>query len=111
MRQIVSQNLSGTKATITFSDGIPSMPPTEGNNALVKVVSQVSTALGYGEVVAGDPSSRGAGDISYVAEYLDCLDGFGASGKGAHAPGETLFIKDYPKLIKRAALVIYQLTR
>ena len=111
MRQIVSQNLSGTKATITFSDGIPSMPPTEGNNALVKVVSQVSTALGYGEVVAGDPGSRGAGDISYVAEYLDCLDGFGASGKGAHAPGETLFIKDYPKLIKRAALVIYQLTR
>ena len=111
MRQIVSQNLSGTKATITFSDGIPSMPPTEGNNAFVKVVSQVSTALGYGEVVAGDPGSRGAGDISYVAEYLDCLDGFGASGKGAHAPGETLFIKDYPKLIKRAALVIYQLTR
>jgi glutamate carboxypeptidase len=87
------------------------MPPTAGNEALVKVVSGISERMGFGEVKAGDPASRGAGDISYVADYLDCLDGFGASGKGAHAPGETLHLKEYPKLIKRAALVIYQLTR
>lgn len=111
MRKIVAQNLNGTKATISFVDGIPSMPPTAGNEALVKVVSGISERMGLGEVKAGDPASRGAGDISYVADYLDCLDGFGASGKGAHAPGETLYLKEYPKLIKRAALVIYQLTR
>jgi glutamate carboxypeptidase len=111
MRQIVAQNLKGTHATIKFMDGIPSMPPTAGNDALVKVVSDISTRLGYGEVKAGDPGSRGAGDISYVADYLDCLDGFGASGKGAHAPGETINLNDLPKLINRAALVIYTLTR
>lgn len=111
MRNIVSQNLPGTKATINFKDGIPSMPPTPGNEALVSVVSDVSKAMGYGDVRAGNPGSRGAGDISYVASYLDCLDGLGASGRGAHAPGETLNLNEFPKLMKRAALVIYRLTR
>jgi len=111
MREIVAKNLPGTKASITFKDGIPSMPPTAGNEALVKVVNDVSVALGYGVVKAGDPGSRGAGDISYVAEYLDCIDGLGASGRGAHAPGETINLYEFPKLIRRAALVIYRLTR
>ena len=111
MREIVSQHLAGSKATIHFKDGIPSMPPTPGNEALVKVVNGVSMSLGYGEVKAGDPGSRGAGDISYIAEYLDCLDGLGASGKGSHAPGEIINLKEYPKLIKRASLLIYKLTR
>ena len=110
MRQIVSQHLAGSKATISFRDGIPSMPPTPGNEALVKVVNDVSVSLGYGPVKAGDPGSRGAGDISYIASYIDCLDGLGASGKGSHAPGETINLKEYPKLIKRAALLIYALT-
>lgn len=111
MRRIVSQHLAGSKATITFKDGIPSMPPTAGNEALVKFVSDISMAMGYGEVKAGDPGSRGAGDISYIANYLDCLDGLGASGKGSHAPGEIINLAEYPKLIKRAALLIYRLTR
>ena len=111
MRQIVTQNLPGTKATIQFKDGIPSMPPTPGNNSLVKILSNISSALGYGAVEAGNPGSRGAGDISYVAKYLDCLDGLGASGKGAHAPGEIINLNEYPKLIKRTALLLYRLTR
>jgi glutamate carboxypeptidase len=111
MRQIVSQSLAGTKATINFKDGIPSMPPTPGNDSLVKVVNGISMAMGYGEVEAGNPGSRGAGDISYIAEYLDCLDGLGASGRGAHAPGETINLNEYQKLLKRAALVIYRLSR
>ena len=111
MRQIVSRNLPQTQATISFMDGIPSMPPTVGNAALLKILSNVSLALNYGEVKAGDPGKRGAGDISYVANYLECLDGLGASGKGAHAPGETINLNEYPKLIKRTALMIYRLTR
>jgi len=111
MRQIVTQSLPGTKAAIRFKDGIPSMPPTTGNNALVKITSDISKALGYGEVRPGDPGSRGAGDISYVAQWLDCLDGLGASGGGAHAPGEVINLNEYPKLIKRTALLIYRLTR
>lgn len=111
MRQITAQNLAGTKAVISFKDGIPSMPPTAGNEALVKTVNEVSIALGYGEVAAGNPGARGAGDISYIAKYMDCLDGLGASGKGAHAPGETINLNEFPKLIKRNALLIYRLTR
>lgn len=111
MRQIVSKNLAGAKASISFKDGIPSMPPTAGNDALVKVLSNICIAMGYGEVKAGNPGSRGAGDISYIANYLDCLDGLGASGRGSHAPGEVIDLNEYPKLIKRTALLIYRLTR
>lgn len=111
MREIVSQSLPGTKATISFVDGIPSMPPTEGNTKLAAQLSEVSEALGFGKVNPGNPGSRGAGDISYVAEYVDCLDGLGASGRGAHAPGETINLYEYPKLTKRAAVFIYRLTR
>jgi len=111
MRGIVGQSLPGTKATISFSDGIPSMPPTAGNTKLATQLSEVSEALGFGKVSPGNPGSRGAGDISYVAKYLDCLDGLGASGRGAHAPGETINLKEYPKLIQRTAVFLYRLTR
>lgn len=111
MREIVGQSLPGTKARITFSDGIPSMPPTEGNTKLAAQLSEVSEALGFGKVSPSNPGSRGAGDISYVAKNLDCLDGLGASGRGAHAPGETINLKEYPKLIQRTAVFLYRLTR
>ena len=111
MLQIVAQHLAGTTATISFSDGIPAMPPTEGNLALASMVNEVSINLGYGTVAPGNPGLRGAGDISYIAHYLNCLDGLGASGRGAHAPGETINLKEYPKLIKRTALLLYRLTR
>lgn len=111
MREIVSRNLSGTSATIVFEDGIPSMAPTAGNAAVLTVIDGISKDLGKGPSFAGDPGSRGAGDISYIAAYLDCVDGLGASGKGAHAPGETINLKDLTFLTQRAALLIHRLTR
>ncbi len=110
MKTIVGKNLNGSKASIRFQDGIPSMEPTEGNNKIAKLVDGISQAMGIGATKAGDPGSRGAGDISYVAKYVDCLDGLGASGRGAHAPGETINRKEFPYLIQRAALLIYRLT-
>ncbi|PWK28624.1 glutamate carboxypeptidase [Arcicella aurantiaca] len=111
MREIVSKNLNKTKAEITFQDGIPAMEPTAENEKILAVLNQVSLDLGFGEVKAGDPGSRGAGDISYIAKYVACLDGLGASGKGAHAPGETMNMKEFPKLVQRTALLLYRLTR
>ena len=111
MREIVAQNLAQTSAKISFVDGIPSMAPTEGNNQVLSVINSISMDMGAGATVAGDPGSRGAGDISYVAAYVDCIDGLGASGRGAHAPGETIHLKQLPFLIKRAALTMYRLTR
>jgi glutamate carboxypeptidase len=111
MKNIVDQHLAGTNATISFQDGIPSMAPTEGNEKVLQVISGVTTDMGVGPTKAGDPGSRGAGDISYIAAFVDGIDGMGASGKGAHAPGETINLKDIPFLAKRAALTIYRLTR
>jgi glutamate carboxypeptidase len=111
MKKIVDQNLNGTKATITFTDGIPSMSPKAGNYALVEKLKEVSIDLGFGDVKAGDPGSRGAGDISYVGEYLDCIDGLGASGSGAHSPNETINMKEYPDLLKRSVVFVYRLLK
>lgn len=112
MRAITStNNLPQTRAEISFSDGIPGMEPTVGNLKLVELLNKVSKDLAIGETRAGDPGSRGAGDISYVAKYVDCLDGLGAMGNGAHAPGETIDLKNFSKLIHRAAIFIYRLTK
>jgi len=111
MREIVANNLRQTNAEITFSDGIPSMEPTPGNYALAETLSLVSQDLGFGPVKPGDPGSRGAGDISFVASFMDSLDGLGASGSGAHAPGETINMKQFPSLIKRNTILLYRLTR
>ena len=111
MREIVAKNLHLTDAEITFSDGIPSMEPSPGNYTLAETLSLVSQDLGYGPVKPGDPGSRGAGDISFVSSFMDSLDGLGASGSGAHAPGETINMKQFPSLIKRNTLLLYRLTR
>ncbi|TAF50602.1 MAG: M20 family peptidase [Sphingobacteriia bacterium] len=111
MRKIVAQNLSQTSAEIHFKDGIPAMSPKAGNDSLAALLNRVNLDLGLGPVVPGDPANRGAGDISYIAAYVDCLDGLGASGRGAHAPGETMNTKVFPLLMQRTALLIYRLTR
>ena len=111
MRAIVAASLPGTHASIRFSDGLPSMEPTPGNLRLVSEVDKVSKDMGTGPVGSDDPAVRGAGDISDIAHYLDCLDGLGASGGGAHRAGETINLKQYPLLIQRAAILMYRLSR
>ncbi len=109
MRAIVAASLPGTHATIRFSDGLPSMEPTPGNLRLVGEVDRLSKDMGWGPTGYDDPAVRGAGDISDVAHYMDCLDGLGASGRGAHQAGETINLKQYPLLIQRAAVLLYRL--
>lgn len=111
MKAIVANSLPGTKSTISFSDGLPAMEPTAGNMKLVEMLNKATQEMGIGETTAGDPGARGAGDISDIAQYVDCLDGLGASGDGAHKAGETINLKEFPFLIKRAAVFIYRLTR
>lgn len=111
MRTIVANNLPSTNATITFTDSYPAMGPTEANEELLKKLSDVSEALGFGEVAAYDPGRRGAADISFVADYVDGLDGLGSMGTGAHTPQETINLNTFNALIQRTALFIYRLTR
>lgn len=111
MREIVARSLPGASAKITFSDGIPSMPPTAGNYTILKELDAVSQDLGFGKIEAQDPGERGAGDISYIANIIPGLDGLGATGQNAHARGEYADLDTLPRQIKRTALLIYRLTR
>lgn len=111
MRAIVADHLPSTNATITFTDSYPAMGPTKENKALLKQLSDVSEALGFGEVAAYDPGRRGAADISFVADYVKGLDGLGSMGSGAHTPQETVNLKTFNDLIKRTAVFLYRLTR
>lgn len=111
MSEIVAKNMPGTSAKITFFDGIPAMSPSEGNYGLLKHLDTVSQDLGFGKIEPLDPGDRGAGDISYVANLVPSLDGLGATGGRSHAKGEFADLETLPKQIKRAALLIYRLTR
>ena len=109
MRAIVDQHLPGTSAEIKFEDAYPAMPPTAGGARLVALFDSVSQALGYGPVRAQDPGSRGAGDVSFVAPYIDGMDGLGALGAGAHTPRERVNLNSLVMQAERSAALIYRL--
>ena len=109
MRAVLTNNLPHTSAEISFTDSYPAMPPTEGNYKLLKLLNEVSLSLGQGEVLAYDPGKRGAADISFVAQYVDCLGGLGAMGSGAHTPNETIDLKTFKAITQRTAILIYRL--
>jgi glutamate carboxypeptidase len=111
MREIVARHLPRTEAEIAFEDRYPSMPPTEGNLALLAVLNEVNRDLGAAPMEALDPGRRGAADISFVAPYVDGLAGLGVHGGAAHTPDEWVDLETIPLQIKRAALLIYRLTR
>lgn len=111
MEEIVNSHLPRTTAEFTIYEGYPPMEPTEGNMGLLNVLDELSQDLGLGGVEVYDPGRRGAADISFVANYVDGLDGLGAMGSGAHGPNETINLKTYKELTKRAALLIYRLTQ
>ena len=111
MRAVVARNLPHTHASITFTDGYPPMAPTEGNRRLYRHLSEINEALGRGPMKVLDPARRGAADISFVAPHSDALAGLGALGTGGHSPSETLDLPSLSLATKRAALLIYRLSR
>ena len=111
MRAIVDDHLPGTGATIEFEEGYPAMAPTAGNRALLAQLNGINAALGLEPMAELDPLKRGAGDISFVADKVDGLVGFGAVGHGSHAPGETVELSSFDRQIKRAALLMARLSQ
>lgn len=111
MEGVVARHRPGTSASISFSEGYPAMPPTDGNRALQEMLSEVNQAMGRGPMPALDPARRGAADISFVAPYVDGLAGVGAYGRGGHTPDEALDLATVGLAIKRAAILIHRLTR
>jgi glutamate carboxypeptidase len=112
MRSIVARHLPGTNAEISFADdSYPPMAPTAGNKALLDRLNLINRDLGLPDMGALDPLKRGAGDISFVAEYEDGLVGLGTASTGDHAPGETVDLASIPRQAKRAAILMSRLAR
>ena len=109
MRAIVEESLPRSAATIEFFDAYPSMAPTDGNRELLRVYDAVSQDLGFGPVTEYDPGKRGAGDISFVTDLVDGLDGLGAFGEKSHAPGEYVEIDRLRMQIQRTAILVDRL--
>jgi glutamate carboxypeptidase len=111
MEAIVGQHLPKSGATIAFGEGYPAMAPTAGSRALLGILNQVNRSLGFAAMPELDPMKRGAGDIAFVSPPLPGLAGIGATGEGAHAPGETIDLSAQPINTKRAALLMYRLSK
>jgi glutamate carboxypeptidase len=111
MKKIVADHLPGTTAEITFNEGYPAMPETEGNKALLRDLNKVNRELGLENMEPYNPALRGAGDLSFVAPYVASISGLGSFGRGAHAPGETVELKSQTYQTRRVALYLYELTR
>ena len=112
MREIVARSLPHTTSEIEFHDGYPPMAPTEGNARLLAVYDAASRDLGLGPVTAVDPTKAGAADVSFVAGRVAmALDGIGLSGRDDHTDRETADLRMLPAQTRRAALVIYRLSR
>jgi glutamate carboxypeptidase len=112
MREIVAKHLPQTSATIEFDDGYPPMAPTAGNRRLLALYDQASRDLGFGPVVAVDPSRAGAADVSFVAAKVPMLiDGVGLSGHDDHTEKETADLRMLGPLTKRAALLLARLSQ
>lgn len=111
MRQIVDRHLPLTTAEIDIQDLYPAMPPVERNKAILEKLNQVNRDLNVETVEPFDASERGAGDISFVAPYVASLSGMGAVGENTHSPQETADVSRMGLQMRRAALLIYRLTR
>jgi glutamate carboxypeptidase len=109
MKEIAAGNLPGTSASLSFDDGYPGMPPTDGNRALLAVFDQASQALGWPAIEALPPERRGAGDIAFVADIVPSLDGLGVEGAGSHSPEEQVRLPSLKMAAERAAVLMGRL--
>jgi glutamate carboxypeptidase len=111
MKAVVSDGpLARTEATLTFADGYPSLPPTEGNARLLAEYDRASRDLGFGPVAAVSPDRAGAADVSFISgDVQSIIDGIGLMGHDDHSPSETADLGTLPSQTKRAAILLYRL--
>ena len=112
MRQVVAARLPHTSATISFDDGYPPLAPVAGNRRLLAVYDRVSRDLGFGPVGMDNPAKAGAADVSFTAGIVPmAMDGIGLAGWDDHTVKEVADLRALPLLTKRAAVLLYRLTR
>jgi len=113
MKAVVAERpLPQTQATLTFEDGYPSLPPTEGNAQLLAEYDRASRDLGFGPVAAVSPDRAGAADVSFLsAQVKSIIDGIGLMGHDDHSPQETADLSTLPSQTKRAAVLLYRISQ
>ncbi len=112
MRAVVREHLPRTEAEIIFDDGYPPLAPTDGNRRLLSILDDVSQDLGLGEMTGVDPRRAGAADVSFVAGRVDmAIDGLGLTGGNDHTVDEFADLRMIGVQAKRAAVLMYRLTR
>ena len=111
MRDIVAHHLERANAEIHFEEGYPAMAPTAASQSLFDHLAKINLDLGFKPLKEGDPASRGAGDIAFVAHDLPGLVGMGAAGKGAHAVGETVDLTSLDPQAERTAILVARLSQ
>ncbi len=112
MRAVVREHLPRTEAEIIFDDGYPPLAPTDGNRRLLSILDDVSQDLGLGEMTGVDPRRAGAADVSFVAGRVDmAIDGLGLTGGNDHTVDEFADLRIIGVQAKRAAVLMYRLTR
>ena len=111
MKAVVAEApLGQTQATLTFDDGYPSLPPTEGNARLLAEYDRASRDVGAGAVAAVSPDRAGAADVSFISGIVpNIIDGIGLMGQNDHSPSETADLSTLPSQTKRAAILLYRL--
>jgi glutamate carboxypeptidase len=113
MTAVLADNpLAQTEATLTFEDGYPSLPPTEGNARLLAEYDRASRDTGSGPVAAVSPDRAGAADVSFISgEVKSIIDGIGLMGHDDHSPSETADLSTLPSQTRRAAILLYRLNQ
>lgn len=112
MRFVAGQSLPGTSAEITFDDGYPPLPPSEGNRRLLAMFDQVSRDLGAGGVTPVDPRNAGAADVAFTTGLVDmAIDGLGPGGGDDHTVDEWIDLPTLALQTRRAAVLISRLAK
>lgn len=94
----------GTRLEIAGRIGRPPMEATPGNQHLWQLAHTAAADLGLDLT---QETAGGGSDGNTTSLYTPTLDGLGAVGDGAHAPGEFVYLDS---LIERAALTAKLLT-
>ncbi len=113
MQEIVAQNYPQTKAKLSFDKGgYPPLARTDGNLKLLEYYDNISQDLGFGKVYPVNPRNAGAADISFTAGHVEmAADGLGLSGANDHTINETGNINKLGVQAKRAAILMYRLSK
>lgn len=113
MERIASENHPQTTASLSFDDGgYPPLARAEGNTRLLEYYNEISKNLGFGSVTAVNPRNAGAADISFTAGHVEmAADGLGLSGADDHTVNETGNLNMVSRQAKRAAILMYRLSK